>query len=433
MDYPRDYIVPNKEIAFGTAFVIMPIHSDFDMTYGLIIEVCQELGIQAKRDDDISQQDFIMSNILGGIAKSEIVIVDITGNNPNVFYELGIAHSLRARHSVIIITQDDDLSQSPFDIRHWSIIQYDNNKALFKALLKDKIICSRNIIDNDEFLYRLLSGYTFESSIIQDFLITAKIMGTQNLNLACCILTETVNLSLCNRNKIQELYQYLTSLGDYKGGIFAKITWLLKYLIFTSEFVLSQYIDTIKSMFLNKWQRDSIQMNDIDYWEFVTNICCKIIEKKHDEKITAISWLIGYLSNPRMGRIDRVRTKIEDFLLSVQDHDVDTAVIGMLIGNSRTAKESGIDICGQKPIMGSVNYLLEIIKNNDTDPHIVRSCINAFARMNITVAAPFILDWMQNNRDKWGNQAVSASLKSVAENALSILDRNAYEKLITIE
>ena len=86
-----------------------------------------------------------------------------------------------------------------------------------------------------------------------------------------------------------------------------------------------------------------------------------------------------------------------------------------------------------KPIMGSVNYLLEIIKNNDTDPHIVRSCINAFARMNITVAAPFILDWMQNNIDKWGNQAVSASLKSVAENALSILDRNAYEKLITIE
>ena len=66
-----------------------------------------------------------MSNILDGIAKSEIVIVDITGNNPNVFYELGIAHSLRTRQTIIIITQDEDVSRSPFDIRHWSILRYD--------------------------------------------------------------------------------------------------------------------------------------------------------------------------------------------------------------------------------------------------------------------------------------------------------------------
>ena len=114
MDYPRDYIIPNQEIEVGTAFVVMPIRPEFDLPLGVITDVCNTLGIKARRADDIARQDFIMSNILDGIAKSEIVIVDITGNNPNVFYELGIAHSLRTRQAIIIITQDEDVSKSPF-------------------------------------------------------------------------------------------------------------------------------------------------------------------------------------------------------------------------------------------------------------------------------------------------------------------------------
>jgi len=435
MEYPRDYAVSNCDINVGTAFVIMPIKSEFDMTLGLITEVCESLDVKAQRADDITKQDFIMSNILEGIAKSEVIIVDITGSNPNVFYELGIAHTLRARHSVILITQDTDIAKTtPFDIRHWSILPYSyNNKSLFKASLKAKINDCRKFIDSDEFINRLLKSYTFENSLIRQFIDISKQISITNLELSCSILSDNASIQSCNRDKILELNTYLTTLGDYKDGEFQKIVWLLKYLIYTSNFVLSQYIDTIKANFLKEWRRDSISMGNMDYWEFVTNICCKIIEKKHKDKSDAIEWLVKYLRNSRMGRIDKVRTKIEDFMLTIQDKEVDKVVVDMLIGDSRTAKESAVDICGQKPIYESVNNLLQIIQDNESDPHIIRSCINALARMNVTMAAPIILKWMEKNRDKWGMQAVSSSLMSVAENALRILDENSYIQLITLK
>lgn len=183
MDYPRDYIIPNQEIELGTAFVVMPIRPEFDLPLGIITDVCNTLGIKARRADDIARQDFIMSNILDGIAKSEIVIVDITGNNPNVFYELGIAHSLRTRQAIIIITQDEDVSKSPFDIRHWSILQYDTkNLPLFRVNLNKKIRDCRNFVDYDEYIFGLLKSYAFDGNQIHEFINSSKLINEKKYN-----------------------------------------------------------------------------------------------------------------------------------------------------------------------------------------------------------------------------------------------------------
>ena len=65
----------------------------------------------------------ITHDMIRNIAKSDLVIVDITGANPNVFYETGIAHTL-CKH-VIPITQSS--SDVPFDLRHHRYIRYHNN------------------------------------------------------------------------------------------------------------------------------------------------------------------------------------------------------------------------------------------------------------------------------------------------------------------
>ncbi len=435
MDYPKDYAVGTCEINIGTAFIIMPINSSFDLPFGLITEVCNSLGIKLRRADEISCQNFIISNILESIAKSEIIIADVSGSNPNVFYELGIAHTLRSRHSVIILTQDKEIPKTtPFDIRHWPILQYDcNNKPLFLALLKDKIKECRKTIDTTDFITRLLKGYTFDSENIKDFIKVAQIMGSAKLDFITQILTETVSIQVFNRDNLLSLNHFLTNLGDYNDSKFVDITWLLKYLVFTSNFILEHYIDTIKSLFLTTWKRDYLEQGDMSYWEFIANLCIKIIEKKHSDKGDAIKWLTNYLTNARMGRIDRVRTKIEDFMLSNKDKDIDKAVVNLLKGDSRTAKESAVDICGQKPIFEAVDSLLNIIKMNESDPYVVRSSINALVRMNVTTAAPEILTWMKNNQDKWGGQAVSSSLMSVAEVGLKTLDEAAYAELLTLK
>lgn len=434
MDYPRDYALSNLEMNLCTAFVIMPIKESFDISLGVIYEVCNSLGIQAKRADDISGQDIIMSNILEGIAKSEFIIVDISENNPNVFYELGIAHTLRTRNSVIIISKEEDISKStPFDIRHWSILHYnENNIPRFKSKLKEKISQCRRAIDVKDYISHLLRNYTFEESVVKEFYRIANQMNSSNLELICNILCHNISTINCNRDSIIDLNIYLTTLGDYKNGCFQRISWLLKFLVFTSDFVLSQYIDTIKTKFLQEWRRDSINMDDADYWDFVASLCCKIIEKKHVEKSAAISWLIKYLSNARMGRIDKVRTKIEDFLINIDDEEVDNTLVNVLREKNRTVKESAVDICGQKPIYKAIDNLLNILQT-ETDPHLIRSCINALTRMEVKIAGPLIYNWMENNRDKWGEQAVSASLMHVAENALQRLDINSYNRLIKMK
>ena len=54
---------------------------------------------------------------------STVVVCDLTGRNPNVFYELGIAHALGK--DVIPITQNTN--DIPFDIQHHRYILYLNN------------------------------------------------------------------------------------------------------------------------------------------------------------------------------------------------------------------------------------------------------------------------------------------------------------------
>lgn len=64
----------------------------------------------------------ITQSIIENILQADLAIVDLTGRNPNVFYELAIRHS----HGLpaIQITRDD-VSSIPFDIHNVRTIQYD--------------------------------------------------------------------------------------------------------------------------------------------------------------------------------------------------------------------------------------------------------------------------------------------------------------------
>jgi hypothetical protein len=57
------------------------------------------------------------------IDRSCVVICNCTGRNPNVFYEIGIAHTLG--REVILITQIE--GDIPFDLRHLRYVRYLNN------------------------------------------------------------------------------------------------------------------------------------------------------------------------------------------------------------------------------------------------------------------------------------------------------------------
>lgn len=103
-------------------FVIMPFGDDFNpIYYDHIRPVCDGFDLSCKRSDDIFDPNNIIEDIWRLIYNSDLIIADCTNRNPNVFYELGIAHTLGKK--VIIITQSSD--DIPFDIKYIRHIEYE--------------------------------------------------------------------------------------------------------------------------------------------------------------------------------------------------------------------------------------------------------------------------------------------------------------------
>jgi hypothetical protein len=78
----------------------------------IIAPAAAECGYAAVRADQISEPGLITSQIIQRIVDDPLVIADLTGQNPNVFYELAIRHALR-KPIVQILASDEVL---PFDI-----------------------------------------------------------------------------------------------------------------------------------------------------------------------------------------------------------------------------------------------------------------------------------------------------------------------------
>ena len=105
---------------------------------------------------DLFSTNLIVDDIISAIENATIIIADITGNNPNVFYELGIAHTLKKKQT-IIITQDD-YSNLPFDISTVRIIQY-SNTIDGRTKYEEKLKSTLNILLSD---YKLVYRNEFE-------------------------------------------------------------------------------------------------------------------------------------------------------------------------------------------------------------------------------------------------------------------------------
>jgi len=103
--------------------VMMPFHPSFDQVYAKIKATAEEFHLRCRRADDIWENPAVIQDVVSLIDRSKIVICDCTGRNPNVFYEIGIAHTLG--REVILITQAEE--DIPFDLRHLRYVKYLNN------------------------------------------------------------------------------------------------------------------------------------------------------------------------------------------------------------------------------------------------------------------------------------------------------------------
>jgi len=104
-------------------FVIVPFASDYVPIFKVIEKTATKHGFLATKADQFLKSDHIVTDIWSLLHNSNLVICDCTALNPNVMYELGIAHAL-GKHTVLI-TQDPN--SVPFDLKHMRYLTYGNN------------------------------------------------------------------------------------------------------------------------------------------------------------------------------------------------------------------------------------------------------------------------------------------------------------------
>ena len=123
------------EIDKKMVFVLTPFIEVELKTYAAVQDVCNTVGLVCKRGDEEYRNNDILSHILREIIHSRVVIVNINGRNPNVFYELGICHAI-GKPVIIISSLKDGI---PFDVMSKSIVIYKDIESL-KYMLKDELL-----------------------------------------------------------------------------------------------------------------------------------------------------------------------------------------------------------------------------------------------------------------------------------------------------
>lgn len=103
-------------------FVLMPFEAKFQPLYDDHIKpAVQRAGLRCERADEIHGPTLITWDIWERINRARCLIAELTDQNSNVFYELGLAHALSK--DVILITQSMDFV--PFDLKTIRCVCYD--------------------------------------------------------------------------------------------------------------------------------------------------------------------------------------------------------------------------------------------------------------------------------------------------------------------
>ncbi len=119
-----------------TCFVMMPFGQWFDRYYQEIyVPGIKDAGFEPVRADELFSTGSVVEQIWEQIAKAKILLADLTGKNPNVFYELGLAHAA-TKPVVFAASQVEDV---PFDLRHLRVIIYDVREPEWASRLRRSV------------------------------------------------------------------------------------------------------------------------------------------------------------------------------------------------------------------------------------------------------------------------------------------------------
>lgn len=108
----------------STCFVAQPFHEPFSRYYDAVFKpAIEDVGLRPIRGDSIFRAGDIVGQVVEMLVESAVVLGEISMLNANVYYELGIAHTIGK--PTVLVTQAIDVV--PFDLRALRIIVYNKD------------------------------------------------------------------------------------------------------------------------------------------------------------------------------------------------------------------------------------------------------------------------------------------------------------------
>lgn len=124
--------IENVDVKENTVFCLMPFNDRYINIYHLIFYACEEVGVSCSRSDDRYNPGNVLRQIISMMLESSIVIALLDGQNPNVFYEIGIAHSIGK--TVLLLANQKGKNEIPFDLKSDRLLLYSDTTDLHDKL-----------------------------------------------------------------------------------------------------------------------------------------------------------------------------------------------------------------------------------------------------------------------------------------------------------
>ena len=208
----------------------MPISDNGNYTDGhfnrvynhLIIPACELAGFKAVRADDIINTNYIAIDIIKRIIESDMAICDLSSQNPNVLYELGIRQAFNKPVTLI----KDHNTKRIFDIQGFRDFEYDENLRIDNV--ENEVENLAELIQNTynsqgEEINSLVSLLSLTPAKLKE---GKKALSTETeliLNTLSILEKKMSNIENRNYNIKKEEY-YFPSPNRYYGGKIVEVT-----------------------------------------------------------------------------------------------------------------------------------------------------------------------------------------------------------------
>lgn len=389
----RRHIIPVEK---NRCFFLMPFNHEFDIVYGTIKKFLNEKELICNRADEISGSTPIISKILTEIMRSQYIIVDITNSNPNVYYELGITHTLKEARNVLLIKRKD--YKAPFDISHLTYIEYDtSNLFLLVSMIYDFIKESQKKNNlYDALNMRNIIGYVDDNN--NDFV--------EYIQNEIPLVVPYISKALMGEGKelspkqLQELvYSFRLLLNStisvQNNKIVSKILDVFFELIalIPEQEILQELVVSILNNFFSLYKLSDISIN-----EYKTRLAL-LLAKNNVYMDIVLPWIINYFSRSKSTTIDLNRYKIESLLMTTSSNIINDAIINSLCNPDCYIREHMADIIGEKKLVDAASLLCTQLKN-ENNYFTAQSMIEAIGKLDYTSGIQVIESWINIHKDE---------------------------------